>query len=258
MKNYIPLVLAVLLGVAAVLAVGRLIRGQNKAKEETCLVTAVSRDIKAGEALTIEAMMKKEIPVSARPAQATAWSMAPQLVGQKVWRQISSGDYVLMTDLEPSRTMVGEGEWAVTLNMGGDSIAALVQPGDEVAIIGTFGLSRRVATTDLSAPVREEQKDATMVLFPRVRILATGGRRGGEGSGELIVGLKPQEAQLLVAAQQKFKLTLALRRPGDETAINRLDVGMVDAETFNKLLNGMESVTLSAKPGMAVSSERSK
>jgi Flp pilus assembly protein CpaB len=72
----------------------------------------------------------------------------------------------------------------------------------------------------------------------------------------LILGLKPQEAQILIAAQQKFKLTLALRRPGDETAINRLDVGMVDSESFNKLLNGMESVTLSAKPGMAVGVEK--
>jgi Flp pilus assembly protein CpaB len=256
MKNYIPLVLAVLLGLAAVLAVGRLIRGQNKAAEETCLVTAVARDVKAGETLSMDAMMKKEIPVSARPAQATAWSMAPQMVGQKVWRQITSGDYVLMTDLEPSRTMVGEGEWAITLNMGNDGIAALVQPGDEIAIIGTFGLSRKVTSTDLSAPARDEQKEATMVLFPRVRVLATGGRKGGEGSGELILGLKPQEAQILIAAQQKFKLTLALRRPGDETAINRLDVGMVDSESFNKLLNGMESVTLSAKPGMAVGVEK--
>lgn len=256
MKNYIPLVLAVLLGLAAVLAVGRLIRGQNKTAEETCLVTAVARDVKAGEALTLDAMMKKEIPVSARPAQATAWSMAPQMVGQKVWRQISSGDYVLMTDLEPSRTMVGEGEWAITLNMGGDGIAALVQPGDEVAIIGTFGLSQKVTSMDSSVPAREERKDATMVLFPRVRVLATGGRKGGEGSGELIVGLKPQEAQIMIAAQQKFKLTLALRRPGDETAISRLDVGMVDSESFNKLLNGMESVTLSAKPGMAVGVEK--
>lgn len=256
MKNYVPLVLAVLLGVAAVLAVGRLIRSQRKAPDETCYVTAAARDIRAGEALTMDAVMRKVIPVSAKPAQATSWSMASQTVGQKVWRSIASGDYVLLTDLEPSRTMVGEGEWAVTLDVAKDAIAALVQPGDEVAVIGTFLISKKVKTADLSAPPAEQTQVATLVLFPRVRVLAQGAKGSEGGGGEIVVGLNPQEAQLLVAAQQKYKLTLALRRPGDESALDRVSIGMVDEDSFGKLLNGLESVTLPPKPGMPGAAEK--
>jgi len=251
MKNYVPLVLAVLLGLAAVFAVSRLLAARKEAKEETSSVVAAARDIAAGDELTSDAVMRKSIPVSARPAQAIAWSTASMIEGQKALRPIAAGDYVMLSDIGLSRSManiVGEGEWAV---------GRFVQPGDEVAIIGTFSVETKKESADLSAEVTEATKQATVVLFPRVRVLDVA--RGGEGEGEtaaggaeILLALPPPQATTLIAAQrQATELTLALRRPGDETAINRLDTGMVDEETFSTLLNGLKSVSVPAVSGKA-------
>ncbi len=255
MKNFIPLILAVLLGLAAVLAVGRLLQARRQAAEKTTTVVAVARDIAAGETLTGDALMEKQVPVSARPAQAIFWPRAEMVVGQKAMRSIAQGDYVLLSDVGLSRSMadiVGEGEWAVSLTVPAGGIARIVQPGDEVAVIGTFRIKSQVATADLAAAPEEIAREATLVLFPRVRVLDVGTlSSGGEASaGELILALPPQQAQVLVAAQAKARLTLALRRPGDDAAINRIDTGMVSEETFDKLLQGLETFEMPKVPGV--------
>ena len=258
MKNFIPLVLAVLLGLAAVLAVGRLLQSRKQATEKTATVVAVARDVAAGDVLTADSVMEKKGPVSARPAQAIVWSRSEMVVGQKALRSITQGDYVLLSDVGLSRSMadiVGEGEWAVSLTVPAGGIARIVQPGDEVAVIGTFKISTQVKTADLSAKPEEVARVATLVLFPRVRVLEVGTlSSGGDASaGELILALPPQQAQVLIAAQGKAQLTLALRRPGDDAAINRVDTGMVDDATFDKLLQGLESFVVPMIPGVVTS-----
>lgn len=254
MKNFIPLILAVLLGLAAVLAVGRLLQSRKQASEKVTSVVAVARDVAAGDVLTADSVMEKKIPVSARPAQAIFWSRSEMVVGQKALRSIAQGDYVLLSDVGLSRSMsdiVGEGEWAVALTVPPGGIARIVQPGDEVAVIGTFKIKSRVTSADLSAAPEEVAKEATLVLFPRVRVLdvATETAGGEAGAGELILALPPQQAQVLIAAQREAQLTLALRRSGDAVAINRMDTGMVDADTFDKLLKGLKAVELPEIPG---------
>ena len=255
MKNFIPLVLAVLLGLAAVLAVGRLLAERNKAKEKTQMVVSVARDIAVGDILTADSIMKKEVPVSARPAQAIFWSRMEQVVGQKALRAIAQGDYVLLSDVGLTRSMgdiVGVGEWAVTVPL--NDARGIIQPGDEVAVIGTFKIKSKVKSADQSVATGEIMKEATMVLFPRVRVLDVGAmassRSGEEGGGELVLALPPQQAQVLVAAARKAVLTIALRRPGDESAINRVDLGMVDDATFDNLLQGVDSIQMPKIPGV--------
>ncbi len=254
MKNFIPLILAVLFGLAAVLAVGRLLQSRKQAQEKTTVVVAVARDISAGEVLTSDAVMEKRVPVSARPAQAIFWPRSEMVIGQKALRSIAQGDYVLLSDVGLSRSMaeiVGEGEWAVSLTVPAGGIARIVQPGDEVAVIGSFRIRSQVKSADLAAAPEEVARTATLVLFPRVRVLDVGTlSTGGEATaGELILALPPQQAQVLIAAQEKAHLTLALRRPGDEAAINRIDTGKVDDETFDKLLQGLETFAMPNIPG---------
>ena len=259
MKNFIPLILAVLLGLAAVLAVGRLLQARKQAVEKTTTVLAVTRDVNAGDVLTSDSIMEKKVPVSARPAQAILWTRAEMVIGQKALRAIAQGDYVLLSDVGLSRSMaeiVGKGEWAVSLTVPPGGIARIVQPGDEVAVIGTFKIKSKVKTADLAAAPDEISREATLVLFPRVRVLDVGTlSSGGEPSaGELILALPPQQAQVLIAAQAKARLTLALRRPGDDAAINRMDAGMVNEETFDKLLQGLEAFDMPKIPGAVVTS----
>ena len=247
MKNYIPLVLAVLLGMAAVLSVVRVLNKNKTAKEETAWVLAAQRDLKEGDILSTDAVMKKEIPLSARPADAIAWSKRALIEGQKVKRAVHTGDYLLLTDIGLSRSMaslVGEGEWAVTMTAGNSGISHVVQPGDEVAVIATFNMQMNLQTADLSAPEKKVAKEVTLVLFPRVRVLESSRRTGESGAGDIILALPPQQAQVLIAAQRQAQLTLALRRPGDSAALNRLETGMVDDKTFQQLLSGVKSVTV--------------
>lgn len=259
MKNFIPLILAVLLGLAAVLAVGRLLAARKQAVERSTTVVAAVRDITEGEIISADFIMKKSIPVSARPEQAIFWSRNEMVIGQKALRAIAQNDYILLSDIGLSRSManiVGEGEWAISLTVPGRGIARVVQPGDEVAIIGHFKIKSAVKSADLSAPSQEVAKEATLVLFPRVRVLDVGGMTAGKGAGEsigeIIVALPPQQAQVLVAAQRKAQLTLALRRPSDESSVNRLDAGMVDEQTFDNLLEGLQSVQVPKIPGAEV------
>lgn len=254
MKNFIPLILAVLLGLAAVLAVGRLLQSRNKAVEKETTVVAVTRNIAAGEVLTVDSIMAKKVPVSARPAQAVFWARSEGVVGQKALRAIAQGNYVLLSDVGLSGSMadiVGQGEWAVALTVPPGGIARIVQPGDEVAVLGTFKVKSKVETADLASAPQEIDREATLVLFPRVRVLDVGTlSSGGDASaGELILALPPSEAQMLVAAQRKATLTLALRRPGDSAAISRMDTGKVDEQTFDDLMKGLKSFAMPEVPG---------
>ncbi len=118
MKNCIPLVVAVVLGLAAVLAVGRLLRERRAKQEEIAQRVAAATAIKAGDILTESMIMKKTISVSAKPEQAIAWSRHAMVVGQRALRPVAQGDDLLLNDVAFSRSMndiVGEGEWAVTL-----------------------------------------------------------------------------------------------------------------------------------------------
>lgn len=255
MKNYVPLVLAVLLGLAAVLAVGRLLKVRKQAPEDTVSVVTAARKISKGDELTDDAVVKKTIPASSRPAQAIAWASASRVAGQQALRDIASGDYLMLSDIGLTRSMatiVGQGEWAVTIDVGASGIAGIVQPGDEVAIMGTFSVEREISNADLSSAPDVVRKDVTLVLFPRVRVLDIGRGRvtmGRTEGHEIIVGLPPREAQVIIAAQRKMELTLALRRPGDESAVSRKDAGVVDDQTFTQLLDGLEEVTVSHEPG---------
>ena len=257
MKNFVPLIMAVLLGLAAVLAVGRLLRERKEAKEKIVTVVAAAVDISEGDTLTESSIRQKKIPMTARPEQAISWSRWSMIVGQRALRSIVQGDYLLLSDVAFSRSMaeiVGEGEWAVTLRVASGGIARIVQPGDEVAVLGTFKINTKVKSADLSEAPVELEKEATLVLFPRVRILDVGRMGAGSGSEmaihEIIVSLPPRQAQVLIAAQRKAALTLALRRPSDDSAVSRMDIGMVDEDTFDKLLKGLDSVEMPAIPGV--------
>lgn len=248
MKNSIPLILAVVLGLAAVFAVSRVISSNLSQKEEMIEVVAAQRDIPAGEILADGYYRPKSIPGSALPGQAILWNKAAMLNGQKLLTAKTSGDYIYLSDFETQSigNVVGEGEWAVAIQLPSRSIASMLKPGDEVAIIGTFQIEDKPKSGDNA---ETKVREVTTVLFPRVRVLEIGGGSSmGDQSGTLVLQLPPQQAQTLIAASRVAALYPALRRPNDTSALNRLDAGMVDARTFSNLLDGMEGVVIPKIP----------
>lgn len=88
--------------------------------------------------------MERRFPPSARLAQAIVLVALEMVVGQKALRRsITQGDYVLLRRRAFAQHggHCGRGEWAVSLTVPGGRIARIVQPGDEVAVIGTFKIS---------------------------------------------------------------------------------------------------------------------
>ena len=243
MKNSIPLILAVLLGLAAVFAVSKIISTNTAKIEDTVKIVAATRDLSAGEVIAEGFFMPKEVPLSAVPAQAIKWNRASMIIGQKLKQPVLKGNYIFIQDVGLSQGMsnvVGEGEWAVAIQIADKAMASILQSGDEVAIIGTFKLDSKGGNG-----VPAGKKDVTMVLFPKVRVLEIpSGKRDQNMDGVIIVLLPPQQAQALIAASRIAELTPVLRRSNDPTALNRMDAGMVTPETFNAMVNDLETVII--------------
>lgn len=245
MKNLIPLILAVILGLAAVLAVGRLIRSQDVEEDMIVSVVSAARDIGTGTEISEDMILQKDVPVEAEPRQSIRWSRRDLVLGQKTLRPVLQSDYLLFGDVGFTRSLssiVGEGEWAVALPLGTSGVGRMVQPGDEVAVIGHFQVSRRVESADLAAPSEFIEEEVTTVLYPRVRVLDVG--EAGGGAGSIIVALAPPQAQVLLAALRKGELEVALRRPDDPSRLSRVDGGYVSDETISNLLGGIERVVV--------------
>ena len=249
MKNSIPLILAVVLGLAAVFAVGRVISTNIAQKEETVEVVAAQRDIPAGEVLADGFYRPKKVPRSALPAQTILWNKAQMLNGQRLLVNKTAGDYIYLSDFQTQGigNVVGEGEWAVAIQLPSRSIASMLKPGDEVAIIATFQVEDQ--KKDADGALKTSAREVTTVLFPRVRVLEIGGGMfASDQSGTLVLQLPPRQAQTLIAASRVASLYPALRRPNDTSALNRLDAGVVDMSTLRKLLDGQEPVVIPQIP----------
>ena len=251
-KNIIPLVLAVVLALAAVFAVNRLI-GQKTpmAGEEIVEVVVAARPLAPGDLINEGAFTKKQIPRSAAPSKAIGWNQTAMILNQKMKTSVSRGDYIVLDDIGVGRglsDMVGDGEWAVSISLNGGAITNRLRPGDEIAIVGTFTLKEEKKSAVMGQDGKSAERRITTVILPQVRILALDGNRQ-QGGDEFVLALPPQQAQMLLAAQsQGIELAPALRRPNDESNLNRTTVGLVDMKTFYDLAKGVERTNIPVVP----------
>ncbi len=251
-KNMIPLVLAVVLALAAVFAVNRLI-GQKApmSGEEMIEVVVAARNLAPEELINEGAVTKKLIPRSAAPSKAIGWNQNSMILNQKMKASVSRGDYIVLDDIGVGRglsDMVGDGEWAVSISLNGGAITSRLRPGDEIAILGTYTLREKKKSSVVGQESKEVSRKITIVILPRVRILALDGNRQ-QGGDEFVLALPPAQAQMLLAAQEQgIALSPALRKPHDESNLNRTTSGLVDAETFNNLAVGVERTLIPAVP----------
>ncbi len=253
-KNMIPLILAVILGLAAVYAVNRLVLQQNAmAEEEMIEVVAAARNLEPGEILTEGSYTKKKIPNSARPTTAILWTEKSfgLIRDCKLKMPVAEGDYILLDDIDSSRGLsdiIGEGEWAISVSFSAGAVTKSLRPGDEIAVLGTFN-----SETTKKAPVAGqkpivERRKVTAVILPRVKILSLADNKQ-QGGDEVILALPPTQANTLLAAQaQGVELYPALRKSQDDSNLNRLDTGIVSKDTFNRLVEGVNDVVIPQIP----------
>jgi len=254
MKNTLPLIIAVVLGFAAVFMVSRLLStGDDRGKQEsTVQVVQVTRDFGRDDEVKIDRLAPRDIPLGALSPRHVKWSDKNMLVGQTVLRPIGKGDYLMLDNVISASSLggiVATNEWAVPVTFSDTSLLPFLQPGDEIAILATFSVNKEIPSTDRSLPPTLVEERATSVVLPMVRILDVG--RGDAMTGDMgmrpktvIIAVQPQLAAMLIAAQQNAELYPVLRSKGDPFARNRLDVGVVDETTFENMRKGLEPVVV--------------
>ena len=246
MKNIIPLVIAVILGLAAVFAVSRTVSKNKENTEEMVEIVAASRMLGSGEAVAEAFIVPREVPLSALPKQHIKWDNRSMVIGQKVLHTIAKGDYLLLSDVGMSRSMgnvIGDGEWGFPINFADSSLVAMLQPGDEIAIIGTFKVSETVKQGKyLDAQEETFTRTVTSVIFPRVRILEI------TPSGGVFLSLPPQQALALTAISREAELYPLLRKTNDTKALNRKDGGIFENSALTRMIEGLTPIDIPAVP----------
>lgn len=261
MKNMIPLVVSVVLGLAAVYLVSKLLfENENTDLENKVSVVVAARDLDARDELSQGTLTYKDIPESAVPRNALLWENVSLAYGQQLPHAVSQDDYILMTDIRIQTTLgdcTRQGEWTVPVTFSDPALVKMLMPDDEIAIISTYvaqqiSVDKNMSVSDGSGVKMTESRE-TSVLLPCVRVIGIANeqgsfREGGSSSGTVFVSLPPQQAMILIAAQRESELYPVLRKRNDSTALNRKDGGVVNADTFAKIRKGLSPAELPEIP----------
>ena len=261
MKNIIPLVVSVILGLAAVYLVSRLLfENKNADLENKVSVVVAARDLDARDELSLGSLTYKDIPESAVPRNALLWENVGLAYGQQLPHAVSQDDYILMTDIRIQTTLgdcARQGEWTVPVTFSDPALVKMLMPDDEIAIISTYvsqnvSIDKDMTVSDGSGVKMTESRE-TSVLLPCVRVIGIANEQGsfresGGSSGTVFVSLPPQQAMILIAAQRESELYPVLRKRNDSVALNRKDGGVVNESTFAKIRKGLTPAELPEIP----------
>ena len=255
MKNKFPLIVAIIIGVVALIAIQRYVKNmkdQTDAQYKGQPVVAAATDISAGSTITLQMLYWKQVPTQFIPAQAIQGEDQVKLViGSKTSVAIRQGQIILFSDLATetrsglsSIIPTGQGAFTVTISAGVKS--DLIQPSDHIDIIGTFMIPK--PTQPISGPVaswRQASDLVNVVLLQNVTVLAVGGNfNGAPGSsgsgGDLTLALTLPEAQELMFAAQNGQLGAVLRRGGSTDVMARTDLPRVTFESIDKIIGDLD------------------
>jgi pilus assembly protein CpaB len=210
--------------------------------EKVRLLTVVKK-IERGKPITEETITVREIPLAYVDERAIRETEKNKILGLKVGNTVREQQLLLWTDLTANderkdlSALVLPGYRAVSIKATRDDMStALVKPGDYVDVIGVLGSSGGL----------NEAKNA-VVLLQRVLVLATGMDTSPEqaketkesstyvGDSVLTLSVTLTEAQVLALAQERGRLTVAVRHPDDQARTS----GMVDLN-FNQIVDEKE------------------
>jgi Flp pilus assembly protein CpaB len=255
MKNKFPLIVAIIIGVVALIAIKKYVDNQQEltnAKYKGQPVLGANVDIPAGATITPSMLYWKGVPSQYIPAQAIQGDDQEKLVvGSKTSVEVKAGTIILWSDLVTetrgglsSIIPAGQGAFTVAISLGVKS--DLIQPSDHIDIIGTFMIPK--PTQPVSGPVaswRNASDLVNVVLLQNVTVLAVGGNfngaPGGSGQGgDLTLALTLPEAQELMFAAQNGQLGAVLRRGGATDVVARTDLPRVTFESIDKIIGDLD------------------
>jgi pilus assembly protein CpaB len=249
LKGKTPLIVAAVLGAVAFLVSWSAIKKrESDVRKGWNLVPVVvaAVDISEGTVVTIEMISQRSIPEQFVTSSVVKPDNASYIVNQKVLVALQAGDPLLWSQFETTKaaerlsSKVQKKARAITIeSKSTTAVGGWVRPNDHVDLIGTF-----------KDPQTGEQVAVT--LLQNVIVLATGkitgttninlvpeGQRDYNNVSLLVI---PEEAEILVLAQELGALTMSLR--------NEEDIDVLEERgraTINTLLSGERTKVLQQK-----------
>jgi pilus assembly protein CpaB len=241
LKGWVPIAIAVVLGLGAFAAAYTAVKmREDEVTRGWDLVEVLTykESMRPGAVVTADSL---EVAVMPRRFFHQSVIMTPRFRGEAISKEllvhVEKGQPVHWYQLAGLReqdllsSQVREGFRAVTINVSeASSVAHWVTPNDAIDVIGTF-----------RDPTKREL--TTLTLLQNVSVLATGrtsaivgsARDGATEYTSVTLQLLPQEAEILVLAQELGTLHLTLR--------NRADQGVLDKRartTIETLITGTQ------------------
>lgn len=249
LKGKTPLVIALVLGLlAGVVAYSAIKKREADVRRGWNLVPVVvaAVDVPEGTIVTFDMISQRSVPEQFVTSSVVKPDSASYVVNQKVLVSLQAGDPLLWSQFETTKaaerlsTKVQKKTRAVTITASKTSSVGLwVRPNDHVDVIGTF---RDPQTNENTA----------VTLLQNVVVLATGKITGttnvnlipesARTYSDISLLVIPEEAEILVLAQEMGTLTLSLR--------NEEDVDIIEDRsraTIHTLLSGERTKALQEK-----------
>ena len=222
MKNTLPLILAVLLGLAAVFSVNRTLARSSTGQEKNIQVVVATHELSpsstlgSGDCGTIS--IRESALIRGRHIEAAD---LPRIEGQSVVRRIAKDSPIFWNDLDidAGGPKVGKGEFLVDIRFQNSPLVSRLKEHDEIAIaaLQTIDEPEERRTTNENVPTRFRRVQRLSVLFPRVKVHSV-------ENGTVFVSVPPEKALQLQMAALSFQLYPFLRRK-DDNANDRPGVG---------------------------------
>lgn len=224
MKNTIPLIIAVVFGLAAVLAVSRTMTQKDAALAKNVVVLRASGDLLKGNPLKASDYRSNSIPADVYIAgQHVRYEDRNMVEGLKLNHDVQKGSFIMLSDFKVADSPaahVGTGEWAVPVHFADNALLPFIQPGDEIGILVWLKERKVTKAANLGEAPKVTEEEEIRVLFPKKTVK-------DKMQGGVLLSLSREEAMTLLAAQRVGDLYPVLRNPDDVSANTDLPPSMV-------------------------------
>jgi pilus assembly protein CpaB len=230
-------------------------------------ILVASQGIPAFTEIEASQLQVREYPENFLPPGYHVKGMMGDLVGQTTVFDIMPGSAILTKDMAHTQasaqlsTKILKDMRALALPIDKvSSFGGLLRPSDHVDILGTF---QKPASGDV----------ATVTLLQNVTVLAFGGQLGGGSSGSgsgrkggrnrattVTVAVTPEEAELLVFAQDRGTLGLTMRGKddvNDEPSLTGKSFADIFDPAVRKKIQRTRNAQVRKDPGITIQSGRS-
>ena len=241
MRQKVLLLLAIICGLLAFLLTYQQLEMEKRriaGDAETAVLIKVNRDMNEGEEITeadvvrYEVSRKREEQMLSREIPYSDISM---VIGRKLATAVSKNQTLQSTDLQlPTQrngfnSVVRKDMRAISLPVDPvSSVNYLIQPNDNVDVIGTFRFPNSSADAELDT--------LTITILQDAKVLAVGNRWGSgaidpynnRNYGTITLQVYPDEVEMLIFASQKGSLSFSLRNYEDRSINTAIESRQVD------------------------------